>query len=124
MTDRQELADATAASALLTVRTREHDGVVILSVTGELDISTAPRVGAALRDAVARRLPLVLDLTELRFFSSAGLGLLVSLHESGPVTARIAGNHHVVRRPLELCGLLDLFPIDDSVAEAVTALTG
>jgi anti-anti-sigma factor len=105
----------------LTVRTDERDGVVIVSLAGELDMSTVDGAAVALRDATARGVPVVLDMTGLRFFSSAGLRLLVRLHEGVSVDVRLAGDQRVVRRPLELTGLLDLFPVYASVAEAVAA---
>ncbi len=108
-------------SSPLTVRTQERDGVVIISVSGELDMSTVDKVAVALRDAAARTAPIVLDMTGLRFFSSAGLTLLVRLHQNPSADVRLAVDQRVVRRPLELTGLLDLFPIHASVAEAVAA---
>jgi anti-sigma B factor antagonist len=125
MTDNNDVSDESATtSAPLTVRTRERDGVVIVSVTGELDMATVDQVATALQDAMARGRPVVLDMTGLRFFSSAGLRLLVRLREGASVDVRLAGDQRVVRRPLELTGLLDLFPVHASVAEAVAAAVG
>lgn len=122
MTDNTHISDGSAmTSSPLTVRTLERDDVVIVSVAGELDMATVDKVATALRDATARRRPVVLDMTGLRFFSSAGLALLVRLHESASVDVHLAADQRVVRRPLELTGLLDLFPIHASVAEAVAA---
>jgi anti-sigma B factor antagonist len=125
MTDSTHVSDESPRmSAPLTVRTWERAGVVIVSVTGELDMSTVDQVAVALQDAVTRGVPVVLDMTGLRFFSSAGLRLLVRLHETASVDVRIAGDQRVVLRPLELTGLLDLFPVHASVADAVAAALG
>lgn len=122
MTDNTHFSDeSTMTSAPLAVLTWERDGVVIVSVTGELDMSTVDQVAVALQDATTRGVPVVLDMTGLRFFSSAGLRLLVRLHEGASVDVRLAGDQRVVLRPLELTGLLDLFPVHASVAEAVAA---
>jgi len=48
----------------------------------------------------------------------------VRLRESASVDVRLAGDQRVVLRPLELTGLLDLFPVHASVAEAVAAAVG
>jgi anti-sigma B factor antagonist len=125
MTDSTHVSDESPRmSAPLTVRTWERAGVVIVSVTGELDMSTVDQVAVALQDAVTRGVPVVLDMTGLRFFSSAGLRLLVRLHETASVDVRLAGDQRVVLRPLELTGLLDLFPVHASVADAVAAALG
>jgi anti-anti-sigma factor len=115
--------ESATTSTPLTVRTEDRDGVVIVSLTGELDTATVNQAAVALQDATARGVPVVLDMTGLRFFSSAGLRLLVRLHDGASVDVRLAGDQRVVRRPLELTGLLDLFPIHASVAEAVAATT-
>jgi anti-anti-sigma factor len=125
MTDNSHASgESTMTSAPLTVLTWERDGVVIVSVTGELDMSTVDQVAIALQDATTRGVPVVLDMTGLRFFSSAGLRLLVRLRESASVDVRLAGDQRVVLRPLELTGLLDLFPVHASVADAVAAAVG
>jgi anti-sigma B factor antagonist len=115
--------ESATMSTPLTVRTEDRDGVVIVSLTGELDMATENQAAVALRDATARGVPVVLDMTGLRFFSSAGLRLLVRLHDGASVDVRLAGDQRVVRRPLELTGLLDLFPMYASVAEAMAATT-
>jgi anti-anti-sigma factor len=112
--------ESVTASSSFVVRTVERDGVVIVSMAGELDMATVAEAAAALQAATAHDLPVVLDLTELRFFSSAGLSLLMWLHRAS-ADVRLAGDHRIVRRPLELTGLLDLFPIYASVAEAMAA---
>ena len=46
---------------------------------GELDIATAPRMLAALNDALADRdVPLLVDLTSVLFMDSTGLALLIN----------------------------------------------
>lgn len=67
-----------------------HPVAVVLAVTGELDLVTI----SVLKDAVGRRLApnawVVLDLTELTFCDSTGLGALVGLHrEAGAAGARL-----------------------------------
>jgi anti-sigma B factor antagonist len=109
---------------MMTVTSTRQDGAVVVSLAGELDMATADLAAAALRDAVAVGAPVVLDLTGLRFFSSAGLNLLLQLHEDmreRHLDVRLAGDQRAVARPLELTGLTDLFPVYRSVAEALAA---
>ena len=55
------------------------DGYERLDVEGELDIATAPRMMAALNEAIAEMdAPLVVDLTGVVFMDSTGLALLMN----------------------------------------------
>jgi anti-sigma B factor antagonist len=55
------------------------DGYQLLTVVGELDIATAPRMLAALNEAIAdMTAPLVVDLSEVVFMDSTGLALLMN----------------------------------------------
>jgi anti-anti-sigma factor len=108
------------------VETTERDGAVIVALVGELDMTTVDSASAALRAATARGTRVVLDMTGLRFFSSAGLTLLVQLRRAASdqqVDVRLAGDQRAVALPLELTGLKDLFPMYTSVDQALAAPT-
>ena len=63
----------------LEVQRTRSDGYDVLTVQGELDIATAPRMIAALNDALAdAEVPLVVDLTRVLFMDSTGLALLMN----------------------------------------------
>jgi anti-sigma B factor antagonist len=65
----------------LAVKRSRTDGCELLSVEGELDIATAPRMIAALNEAFASlSFPLVVDLTSVDFMDSTGLALLMNAH--------------------------------------------
>lgn len=109
-----------------TVHADEQDGVVIVVIAGELDMATAPRAAVVLKDAVDRGSPVVVDMSGLRFFSSAGLTLLAQLDEQrriALVDVHLVGDQRVLLRPLELTGLLDLFPIHTSLDAALAAVS-
>lgn len=56
----------------------ERDGWTVVSVSGELDLVTSPGVRQQVHDAVAEgRRNVVLDLSEVRFCDSSGVGVLV-----------------------------------------------
>jgi anti-sigma B factor antagonist len=66
---------------LLAVERTSEEGVELLSVEGELDIATAPRLISALNGAVQEALrSLVVDLSEVNFMDSTGLALLINAH--------------------------------------------
>jgi anti-sigma B factor antagonist len=63
----------------LAVERTRSDGYEVLTVQGELDIATAPRMIAALNEALAdMSAPLVVDLSEVVFMDSTGLALLMN----------------------------------------------
>ncbi|MEU7524447.1 STAS domain-containing protein [Saccharothrix sp. NPDC042600] len=104
------------------------DGVAVLRVTGEIDLSNSD----VLRDTAVRLLDsdvgsLVLDLTRLTFFASAGIGALVHVHEhnahgsGGPIHVAATGP---VRRALELTAMDALFTLHDSCEQALAAARG
>lgn len=50
-------------------------------VEGEIDVATAPRLLAALNDAVAEAVgSVIIDLTSVGFMDSTGLALLINAH--------------------------------------------
>jgi anti-sigma B factor antagonist len=69
---------ARAVTPLAVERSR-NDGYELLTVEGELDIATAPRMLGALNEAIADMdAPLVVDLTDVVFMDSTGLALLMN----------------------------------------------
>jgi anti-anti-sigma factor len=76
--DERRVRLATAVTPLAVKRSR-IDGYELLSVEGELDIATAPRMIAAINEAVAdMAAPLVVDLSDVVFMDSTGLALLMN----------------------------------------------
>lgn len=116
--------DGLPGSTVLTVRDNEQDGVVVVSLIGELDMATAGDAAIALRAATTDATAVVLDMTGLRFFASAGLNILLQLRkelQDKGVDVRLATDQQAVLRPMELMGVADQFTVHSSVAEAVTA---
>jgi anti-sigma B factor antagonist len=61
------------------LREERRDGYIVLGVTGELDVLTAPRLARTLLQTI-REEPgdVVIDLTETRFIDSVGLHALLN----------------------------------------------
>lgn len=104
-------------------RVQRDDAATVLTVRGEVDMVTAPalaqEVGAALREAPAL---LVVDLTAVRFLSSAGLAVLVDAQAratSGTVF-RVVANSPGTLRVLELTGLDRTLAVHASLDDALT----
>jgi anti-sigma B factor antagonist len=113
------------AEQLMTIARDDHGGCVVLAVRGEVDLSTGGRLleagSAALREAVGR--PVVLDLSDVNFLSSSGLGLLVALHDEGrdlrsPLRVVVDETRPVIR-PIRTMGLDEVLSLYGTVDEAV-----
>ncbi len=98
----------------------DEDGVVTVTVVGEVDTFTAPVLRSTL-DSQLEQQPreLVIDLSGVQFLGSAGLAVLVETQKSSrsrDVGLRLIASTRAVTRPLEVTGLIDLFTIADSTA--------
>lgn len=92
------------------------DGGFVVRVRGELDLRTAPRLRAALRDALATPGGAVtLDLKDLEYADSVGLSILVAGHQRALTEGRpfrIRRPSAAVRRVLDVSGLLDVLDVE------------
>jgi anti-sigma B factor antagonist len=91
------------------------DGLVVLSVGGEIDLATAPDLCQKMEEAIALSPHLVLDLADTTFMDSTGLTALVQarracLSQGGSVTIR--SPQRAVRRVLEITQLDSLITIE------------
>jgi anti-sigma B factor antagonist len=109
----------------LTVQTQERAGVAVVSVSGELDMATAPQLQDQISDLLERgHTRLVFDLANVSFCDSTGLSVFVraknSTDEAGGVV-RLAAPQRGVMRILEVSGLVEVLHTYPSVDEAVAA---
>ena len=105
------------------VSTRDVGARTVVHVAGEIDVSSADRVREQVSVLVSQgRTDLVVDLSDVGFMDSTGLGLLVGVLKR----VRTAGGRLVLvvapdklRKVFELTGLTQLFTIHDSLDEAL-----
>ena len=109
----------------LRLRREDHDGVAVLAVSGDLDIHAA----SALRDGLAPLLDgghrrLVVDLQEVQFLDSTGLGVLVGAmkraRHGGPAVELVCTRAPTLR-VLHYTGLDRVFRIHASLDDALAA---
>lgn len=108
----------------VTVDVRRHDRAVILRVTGEIDLLTAPRVEEAMTPLLRERpRVLVVDLSGVTFLASAGLKLLVAAQQTSRegTRIRVVANDQHTFRPIEMTGLTETIAVYATVAEALDA---
>jgi anti-sigma B factor antagonist len=103
----------------------EVDGpVTILAVSGEVDIQTSPGLRSGIEKALAPDRHLIIDLTQVHFMDSTGLGVLVGgLNRARQVGASLALVCTLTRvlKLFEMTGLRDTFAIYGTRGEALEA---
>jgi anti-sigma B factor antagonist len=108
----------------LQLATRQEGDVSVVSALGEVDVFSAPGLDAELDAQIAAgNVRLVVDLSDVAFLDSTGLGVLVKALKH----AREAGGwlHLVVtsdriRKIFEITGLDASIPIFDTAQDAIT----
>jgi anti-sigma B factor antagonist len=100
-----------------------HPPYTVLTVKGEVDVYTAPRLREKLVELVSQgKHQIVADLEGVDFLDSTGLGVLVGglkrlrSHE-GDLT--LVCTQHRILKVFEITGLTKVFAIHDSVEAAV-----
>jgi anti-sigma B factor antagonist len=106
---------------ILEVLTTERQGVPVVWAAGEVDVSTAPRLREHLTTLPVDARRVVVDLSEVTFLDSTGLGVLVAgwkrCQESG-ASLELVVTRPQVRKVLEITSLDGVFTIFDSIDEA------
>jgi len=105
------------------VHRAEHDDGVVLAVSGEVDLATAPQLQSsfdqALRDEAT---PVVVDLNGVAFLGSIGLSLLIRAHDqAGPGRLRVVARTGPARRTIELTALGQVLSMFPTVSDALDA---
>jgi anti-sigma B factor antagonist len=107
----------------------EVDGVRVIAVRGELDLSTAPDLEGPLDEAVnGGGGSVLIDLAECEFIDSTGIALIVrgwqKLEGNGSGHLAICSPNDQVKRVLDVSGLDQSIPVHASRDEGVAALRG
>jgi anti-anti-sigma factor len=103
------------------------DHLVVVAVTGEVDALTTPQLSAAIGVALAGSpAGLIVDLSQVDFLASAGLGLLIATHDEVTPNARfgVVADGVAVRRPITVLGLDSVITLYRTVEDALGDLSG
>jgi anti-anti-sigma factor len=95
----------------LSIRTSRDGSTATVAASGEIDLSTVDELRSAVTGAAEGVDRLRLDLTDVEFIDSAGLGGLLELRStlrSRSVTLEIDAGEGPVRQAMEITGLSEL----------------
>jgi anti-sigma B factor antagonist len=107
----------------LDIATGTGEGACVLTLTGEVDVYTAPKLRESLIEANDTACEaVVVDMTGVDFIDSSGLGVLVSalkrIRERGAVM-RIVCDRESILKIFQITGLDRVFGISRTLAEAL-----
>ena len=101
---------------------RDEGDAAVVSLGGDVDLESSPRVRSALLDCVAGKHAVVVEMSAVSYIDSSGVASLVEAFQ----TARKKGTRFVLARVseaamrvLELARLDKVFTIVDDVADAL-----
>lgn len=109
----------------MSVNSRRVDDVLVVRVTGEIDMQTAPKLQESLDETVERMKGgrVVVDLTDVTFFGSVGLAALADAAAQADhhccLLRIVVGINHLVRRSIEVTGLDRVLVLCVNLVEAL-----
>jgi anti-sigma B factor antagonist len=121
------MTPGSAAGGLVDLKLGHYskDGVEVVTVEGEIDIYTAPRLRELLIDLVGtNHYQLIVDLAKVGFLDSTGLGVLVGgLKRVRPHDGwlDLACTQERILKIFRITGLTKVFGIYDTVDQAIAA---
>lgn len=111
--------------APLSIAARSFDRVIVLEITGEVDLDTAPELARALDIRGGDVDRVVVDLTAVTFLDSSGLRALVEAWRRLAVLEIalrvVVPTPSIVRRVFELTDLVETLGIVASLEDALSA---
>lgn len=92
------------------ISTERRDELLIVVVTGDVDVATAPALDAAITEALAGSAggAICVDLSAVTFLDSSGIAVLLRGRRDADgrgVAYRVAGAHGIPLQVLELTGV-------------------
>ena len=100
----------------------ERDGTVIVGFSGDVDLQSSPEARKILLECVARKMPVLVDLSQVDYIDSSGIASLVESLQ----TARKGGSNlflvsasEAALKVLELARLDKVFTICTTIDEAI-----
>jgi anti-sigma B factor antagonist len=125
LSEQPKLVNESAGPVACVIEEQWVGRVAVLSVSGVVDMLTAPQLEEAISASLSRTpAALVVDLTDVEFLASAGMGVLVGAHDQLPADVKFAvvADGPVTSRPLKLVGIADIVDLFQTRDEALSKL--
>lgn len=109
----------------LDVEAVDHDGVTVMAITGDIDITNADQARAAFEAQLNNHPIGIVVYLAVGFLASAGLSMLGEAHQrarQAGIGFAVVANERASRRPLEATGLDQVMQLHETVPHAVEAL--
>jgi anti-sigma B factor antagonist len=109
----------------LIIAVRRRPGYVLVTVSGEVDVTTAGQLRGRLEGPAGGGRQVIIDFSGVTFIDAAGVGVLAGAAARAAArggSLRLAAAGRQVRRVLALTGLDRSIPLAATVAEARAAL--
>jgi len=107
------------------INSSEQGNVKVIAISGEVDLSTSPRVRDALLECILGSQAVVVDLSQVAYIDSSGVASLVEAFQNAKSrgqTFTLANVGETPLRVLKLARLDQVFVIHGTVEEAIAAL--
>lgn len=105
------------------IHTEQAGHTLVFKLRGSLDIATAPSVRAAMTEAAEKnKQDVVVDLTQVEFLDSTGLGALIGAHKRAVEhggTLRLVVSDGQILRLLNITGLIRVLGVYHSLEDAL-----
>ncbi|RFZ09055.1 STAS domain-containing protein [Mycobacterium marinum] len=121
----EQSSDPTPPTVFGIEKSRVGEAVVV-TVSGELDMLTAPRLAEMLRTSLIEApATLIVDLSKVDFLASAGMTVLVSAKAQAVAPTRFAvvADGPATSRPIRLMGIDAMLPLYDALDDALNDIS-
>ena len=109
------------------VEKRQVDRAVVLSVSGEVDMLSAPRLAEAIHTGLAAGpVALIVDLSKVDFLASAGMTVLLTAQGEvvPPTRFAVVARGAATSRPIQLTKLDSVLPMYSTLDSALESVGG
>ena len=102
----------------------QSGGAAVFRLAGELDLATVDTVRAAVEESCRSGARVVLDLSEVGFCDSTGLGMIVGLYRRAATAGgdlQLCALQPRIRNLLEVSGVDRVIPVHNTAEDALAA---
>ncbi|MEM9326461.1 MAG: STAS domain-containing protein [Bacteroidota bacterium] len=110
---------------MIDIKEAQLDGAYKLIVAGEVDASSSIHLDNALSKALGEYKRILIDLSDLEYISSAGLGVFISYIDeirAQGIELVLFGLKEKVQQVFQILGIHDLLTIEETEADALKHL--